>query len=99
MLGEPLFCRGVGLGLVMPLGHFPPNVAVGLLASVRVLYARNLYDMGKIYCDIAYLVLMSTSLAIQNSRQKHDINIYNTLKDAIFFPENSQSWVSGCLEI
>jgi len=62
MLGEPLFCRGVGLGLVMPLGHFPPNAAVGLLASVRVLCARNLYDMGKIYCNIAYLVLMSTAL-------------------------------------
>jgi len=43
MLGEPLFCWGVGLGLVMPLGQFPPNVAVGLLASVRILYARNLY--------------------------------------------------------
>ena len=41
-LGEPLFCWGVVLGLVMPLGQFPPNVAVGLLASVRVLYARNL---------------------------------------------------------
>jgi len=27
----------------MPLGQFPPNVAVGLLASVRLLYARNLY--------------------------------------------------------
>ena len=40
MLSEPLFCRGVGLGLVMPLGQFPPNFAVGLLASVLVLYAR-----------------------------------------------------------
>jgi len=38
MLGEPLFCWGVGLGLVMPLGQFPPNVALGLLASVRVSY-------------------------------------------------------------
>ena len=28
----------------MPLGQFPPNVAVGVLASVRVLYARNLYS-------------------------------------------------------
>jgi len=27
----------------MPLGKFPPNVAVGLLASVRVLHARSLY--------------------------------------------------------
>jgi len=45
MLGEPLFCSGVGLGLVMPLGQFPPNFAVGLLASVRVLYARNLYKI------------------------------------------------------
>jgi len=27
----------------MPLGQFPPNVAVGVLAS-RVLYARNLYS-------------------------------------------------------
>jgi len=27
----------------MPLGQFGPNVAVGLLASVRVLYARSLY--------------------------------------------------------
>ena len=43
MLGEPLFCWGVGLGLAMLLGQFPPNVAVGLPASVRVLYARNLY--------------------------------------------------------
>jgi len=44
MLGEPLFCWEAGLGLVMkmPLGQFPPNVAVGLLASVRVLYAGNL---------------------------------------------------------
>jgi len=42
MLGEPLFCWGVGLELVMPLGQLPPNVAVGLLASVRVLYDRNL---------------------------------------------------------
>jgi len=42
MLGEPLFCLGVGIGL-MPLGQFLLNVAVGLLASVRVLYARNLY--------------------------------------------------------
>jgi len=30
------FLLGVDLGLVMPLGQFPPNVAVGLLASVRV---------------------------------------------------------------
>jgi len=45
MLGEPLFCWGVGLGLVMPLGQFLPNVAVGLLASVRVLYARNWYTI------------------------------------------------------
>jgi len=37
-LGEPLFCWGVGLGLVMPLGQFSLNVAVGLLASVRVLF-------------------------------------------------------------
>ena len=36
-LGEPLlFCWGVGLGLIIPLGQFPPNVAVGLLASVWV---------------------------------------------------------------
>ena len=28
----------MGLGLVMPLSQFPPNVAVGLLASVRVSY-------------------------------------------------------------
>jgi len=41
-LGEPLFCWGVGLGLAIPLGQFPPNFAVGLRASVRVLYARNL---------------------------------------------------------
>jgi len=27
----------------MPLGQLPPDAAVGLLASVRVLYARNLY--------------------------------------------------------
>jgi len=27
---------------VMPLGQFPPNFAEGLLASVRVLYARNM---------------------------------------------------------
>jgi len=46
MLGEPLFCWGLGLGLVMPLGQFPPNVAVGLLASIRVLYARNLCSTG-----------------------------------------------------
>jgi len=46
MLGEPLFCWGLGLGLVMPLGQFPPNVAVGLLDSVRVLYARNLCSTG-----------------------------------------------------
>ena len=43
MLGEPLFCWWVGLGLVMPLGQFLPNVAAGLVACVRVLYARNLY--------------------------------------------------------
>jgi len=29
MLGEPLFCWGVGLGLAIPLGQFPPNFAVG----------------------------------------------------------------------
>jgi len=34
MLGKPLFCRRIGLGLVMPLGQFPPNVVVGLLATV-----------------------------------------------------------------
>jgi len=34
MLGEPLFWSRVGLGLAMPLGQFPPNVAVGLLAIV-----------------------------------------------------------------
>jgi len=33
-VGEQLFCLGgVGLGLGLPLGQFPPNVAVGLLAS------------------------------------------------------------------
>jgi len=42
MLGEPLFCWGVGLGLMMPSGQLPPNVAVGLLASFRILYGRNL---------------------------------------------------------
>jgi len=46
MLGEPLFYWGVGLGLVIPLGQFPPNVAVGLLASVRVLYVCNLNSGG-----------------------------------------------------
>jgi len=51
MLSEPLLYRGVGLGLVMPFSQFHPKVAVGLLASVWVLYARNLYDMIS-YIDI-----------------------------------------------
>jgi len=45
MLGEPIFCWGVGPGLVTPLGQFPPNAAVGLLASVRVLYTRMITCM------------------------------------------------------
>jgi len=55
MLSEPLLYRGVGLGLVMPLGQFPPNVAVGLLASVLVLYARNLYDILHRYTEGRHL--------------------------------------------
>jgi len=40
-LDKRLFCWGVGLGMVMPLGQFSPNAAVGLLANVLVLYAYN----------------------------------------------------------
>jgi len=45
MLGEPLFYWGgrSRTGTILPLGQFPPNVAVGLLNSVRVLYASNLH--------------------------------------------------------
>jgi len=61
MLGEPLFCLGVGIGL-MPLGQFLLNVAVGLLASVRVLYARNLY-LGDPLASPALLSLSRETLS------------------------------------
>ena len=44
------FLLGVGLGLVMPLGQFPTNVGVGLLASVRVSY----YGYMPVTCSVSY---------------------------------------------
>jgi len=48
MFGEPLFCRGVGLGLEMPLGQFRSNVVVGVVASVVIFLLNPWIYYGKI---------------------------------------------------
>jgi len=55
------FLLGVGLGLVMPLGQFPPNVGVGLLASVRVSYYG--YNIMPVTCSVSYVHRCRPNLA------------------------------------